>query len=580
MNNTYLLPNLPSNITLPQLPLLDGQIMAKLESSVQVVEDEFIMSETLENFTESSLIQPLEKKLCVTQESVVATKKEILKDKSSISKKSTQTLKSLKTLARGSTTTDQDLRPFWKESTLAVSKQLWSPTKTDSQDLQTNLWNGSLKRIMSKSWFSTRVTQPIQQKNLQTTCCPSLQSLLQETMELEQENTESNELLRAYKVQIYPDQKQKLTLKKWFGVQRWIYNRCLAEVKNNACPLKEKDLRERVVSNKNFEFKNTWLLDYEYDLRDEAMRDFLKNYKSNLTKSKILKTPFTMKFKTKKDAQSLNVLGKKWNKPNNFYTEIFQPSEIHSAEPLPLKLSHTCRLMLTPTKKYYISIPVTKNENQIQKTETEKVISIDPGVKNFMTGYDPSGLIITVGQKDIGRIARLLHYQNQLQSKMSKITTSKKKKSHKMAWLRMGEKIRNLVDDLHKKLAKWLCEEYNTILIPRLNFHDFKNLNKKSKKQLATFSHCSFLDRLIYKSQEYSNCRVIEVTEEYTSKTCTCCGTINESLGNKDILTCECGVTIERDFNGARNILLKYLTERHSVCRIVASTLGSRSLAN
>jgi putative transposase len=50
-------------------------------------------------------------------------------------------------------------------------------------------------------------------------------------------------------------------------------------------------------------------------------------------------------------------------------------------------------------------------------------------------------------------------------------------------------------------------------------------------------------------------------SEEYTSKTCECCKKINKSLGSKKTFICpNCKFTIDRDINGARNIMLKVLT--------------------
>ena len=56
--------------------------------------------------------------------------------------------------------------------------------------------------------------------------------------------------------------------------------------------------------------------------------------------------------------------------------------------------------------------------------------------------------------------------------------------------------------------------------------------------------------------------RVKLCTEEYTSVTCGQCGALNKGLGtSKDFLCPACGEACDRDANGARNILLKALTE-------------------
>lgn len=120
--------------------------------------------------------------------------------------------------------------------------------------------------------------------------------------------------------------------------------------------------------------------------------------------------------------------------------------------------------------------------------------------------------------------------------------------------------LENLVLELHRKIA--LCSIYNTILIPKLNFHNFNNMSKRNKSQMAVLNHCLFVDRLISKSREFKDCKVKIVTEEFTSKTCGCCGLINNKLGSSETFKCSgCHLEIDRDFNGARNILLKNQTE-------------------
>ena len=54
--------------------------------------------------------------------------------------------------------------------------------------------------------------------------------------------------------------------------------------------------------------------------------------------------------------------------------------------------------------------------------------------------------------------------------------------------------------------------------------------------------------------------KVINTTEEFTTKSCGCCGKLNDVKGNK-IYKCKyCDYECDRDFNGARNIMIKNLT--------------------
>jgi IS605 OrfB family transposase len=342
------------------------------------------------------------------------------------------------------------------------------------------------------------------------------------------------------------------------GVRRWIYNRCLYEIKTNKVKPHVNILRKLVINNVNFGTENTWMLNYDYDLRDEALRDLLHNYKTNFAKSKKSKKAFDIQFMKKKQGrESISVLSKKWNKSRNFYSSIFRPDRMKSSEHLPLKLKHTSRLVKTELGKYFLHLQndiETFDENQVKG-----IISIDPGQKTFCSGYDPSGKFIEFGKQDIGRIARLLHYRNKLVSKSDKATKNVKRRKLKIAGLRIYKDAWNLVEELHKKLAKWLCENYKIILLPKLNFHYCKKLNKKSTAKLSVLRHCGFFDRLSSKAREYPGCKVIQVNESYTSITCSNCGNLHKSLRNKDIYNCSnCNLSIGRDANASKNIFMRY----------------------
>jgi len=74
----------------------------------------------------------------------------------------------------------------------------------------------------------------------------------------------------------------------------------------------------------------------------------------------------------------------------------------------------------------------------------------------------------------------------------------------------------------------------------------------------TTARHYDFKQRLLNKAREYPWVRVKIVDEAYTSKTCGCCGVLNETLGGSKKFHCKsCGTAVDRDVNGARNIAIK-----------------------
>ena len=77
---------------------------------------------------------------------------------------------------------------------------------------------------------------------------------------------------------------------------------------------------------------------------------------------------------------------------------------------------------------------------------------------------------------------------------------------------------------------------------------------------MLSLGHFKFLEKLKFKCKEFQR-NLIITSEEHTSKTCGNCGIVNYNLGSKHLFKCSsCEVKIDRDINGARNILIKYLT--------------------
>src|SRR5690606_14497365 len=150
---------------------------------------------------------------------------------------------------------------------------------------------------------------------------------------------------------------------------------------------------------------------------------------------------------------------------------------------------------------------------EVQNTPGEKDIALDPGVRTFMTGYSPEGTITEWGSGDMQRIFRLCHTHDKLQSKWSQKEVKHRRRYRlKKAARRIRKKIRNLVDEAHKKLTKWLVSNYETILLPKFQTSDMvtraqRRIGSKTARQVLTWSR--FQQRLVNKTREYRNSQVI-----------------------------------------------------------------------
>lgn len=210
-----------------------------------------------------------------------------------------------------------------------------------------------------------------------------------------------------------------------------------------------------------------------------------------------------------------------------------------------------CRIVLQ-NDRYFVIKP---EKVQVKKPDNQRfpVVALDPGVRTFQTVYSPVGTA-KVGQKDFARIYRLCLSLDHLHSKRARAYKS----SYSKAQARIRWKIRDLISEIHHKLALLLVKSFDVVMIPSFETSIMvQKLRSKVARSMLTWAHYRFKQFLKCKAEEYS-CAVLEVSEAYTSKTCSGCGKINR-IGGSAILECSCGLTIDRDINGARGIFLKNL---------------------
>ena len=182
-----------------------------------------------------------------------------------------------------------------------------------------------------------------------------------------------------------------------------------------------------------------------------------------------------------------------------------------------------------------------------------------------MTGYDGEN-IIEIGKADIGRIYRLCSHLDKLVQKISKTKSHRQKQKMLSAAQKLRNRIKNLVDECHKQTANYLTKEYKIIFLPTFETSQMvvkkgRKLATKTARAMLTWSHYRFKQFLKYKAKSRS-CVVVDCNESYTSKTCPKCGHKHQKLGGSKVFKCpSCGTQINRDWNGARNIMLRFLNQ-------------------
>ncbi|KAK9363877.1 putative transposase DNA-binding domain-containing protein, partial [Lipomyces starkeyi] len=373
---------------------------------------------------------------------------------------------------------------------------------------------------------------------------------------------------KVRRFRVYPSTKQKKTLRKWFGTARWTYNQCLDAVEKKEIARTKKDLRAAFLNKEAIDkMGKPWVLETPYDIRDAAMHDLVKaydsahaRYKNDNNVFKIIKIKH--RSRTKCRQESIVIHHKHWSRGRGKYAFL---RKMKSAEPLPKELSHDSRLVYQRTTgHYYLCVPMISQVHE--GPASGRLISLDPGVRTFLTGYTPDGEVVELGSNDIGHIYRLCHWLDELHSSYSAKDISRAKRwTMKRAAAMLRCRIQNLVVDLHCRIAKYLCTTFNLIILPTFPVQQMvtrrggrRRIRSKTARAMATWSHYKFQQRLLNKAREYKSCKVVLVSEAYTSKTCGRCGSLNDVGSSKEYACKQCQFECDRDVNGARNILVRY----------------------
>lgn len=499
----------------------------------------------------------------VTVEYPRTLRKMISNVKSSLCDKSSLAIQLFKMWVRESTGGAVDLRPFWNRRCEENSAKLWLPTEIDSADLHMNSSNLFSNSIPSSSWFSIKQHVHPKQSSHKTSCPSSTFSHAGKWGGA----VTKNSVMGLKKVRFVPTEDQRLLLKEWMGTSRYMYNRTVHAIENEKQKVNFFRVRNRLVPKKKLKQRDEWLLRTPKDVRADSVKDVITAYKSaftNMRQGHIKR--FHMRFRSKKREAS------EWiNIPHTSIAPTDDGKGVHvfkryMKSPLVLKgdtlqsVDHDCKIHHSKeTNRWYLLIPVKHTVAENQGTR-KPVVSIDPGVKTFLTLYDPTGTVTKFAHGDMKNVI-VPHYlkTDGLISAAAKCNSKRTKRNLKFRIALRRAKLKNRIHDIHTRAAKHLVTNYDTVLIPDMGTSRMvqRMVGKTNRRTLLGWSHYQFIQRLTYYGQKH-RCNVQVVTEEYTSKTCGACGALHPTLGNGDVYCCKkCGACIDRDTNGARNILLK-----------------------
>lgn len=488
----------------------------------------------------------LELPLFATVASVQLFSETTLPDKLNSCSNSTQTPKSSKTSAQGLTSKGKDCKPYWSDLCAANSSRLLLPVATDCAGSDLNYSSSWHNKTVEKSWFSQTLFTA-QKPNSQPIFSPSFTSSVVEC-------TASGATARkSRKIRLFLNPEQKALIKQWFGVSRFVYNTTIKYLQEPGTKASWLTIKTGILNS-----LPEWAKTVPFQIKSIAIKDACQAVKKASSDFKGDGQVRHCKFRSRKDTKQSVFIPKTAVKDCGIYHTILGQSKLKEALP---KVFSDGRLTLACGEYYLI---VSEKVQQAHTDNQGRLVALDPGVRTFMTFFseDSYGWL---GVDSNLFIQKLCFRLDKLVSKISRAPGRQKRRFLKAA-SRLRCKIKNLVKELHHKIAKFLVDNFDVILLPTFETSQMvsksrRKLKNKTVRQMLTLSHYDFKTFLKWKAWESSKL-VIDCNEAYTSKTVSWTGEIVQNLGGaKTIKSQATGLKMDRDLNGARGIFLRALVD-------------------
>ncbi len=373
--------------------------------------------------------------------------------------------------------------------------------------------------------------------------------------------------MKAYKLRLYPNKEQVERLEFTLEICRQTYNMLLEEL-NNQVEIDKSQIQGIIPDLKICEPKLKEV--YSKTLQYECYRLF-----SNLQALRMLK-------QNKRKVGRLRFKGKGWFKTINYNQSGFKLIKTNKRYNL-LHLSKIGDIRILQhrevegeikqitIKKLVNKWYVTLITDAIIKTEcVGKILGIDLGVNNFIVDSDDNKI---EHPKTLGK------YQSKLKIVQQDLSRKKKGSNNRLkARLRVANiynKINNCRNDFLHKISTRYIRDCKIICIEKLNINQMMQQQYYNARNIADSSWGRFLQFLTYKA-ESAGCKIVKVNPRNTTKTCSKCGGIQiMPLYKREYICKSCGITINRDYNSAKNILRLGM----SLCGDETSTLQEQVLS-
>ncbi|NYZ76477.1 IS200/IS605 family element transposase accessory protein TnpB [Candidatus Micrarchaeota archaeon] len=347
--------------------------------------------------------------------------------------------------------------------------------------------------------------------------------------------------MRAYKFRIYPSKKQEEEMQRHLWVSKELWNEMLAftkDIYNNyqRFPTK-RTLREFVKKSGLFSQVGQELVDRLIDAL----------YRKISMKKRGEKGGFP-RFKSLDRMKSLHYPQYGFSLDKKLKVTPFGEVSIKKHREIKDSIK-TLALKREPTGKWF-AIFTVEEEKFLPKQNSGGSVGIDLGLKTFAT---LSNSLRISNPRHFKKHEDMLAFIQRKFSRKKKGSRNRKGAKHKVSLIH--EKIANTRADFLHKTSTQLVNDYSIIALEKLNSKEMSEENYG--KQIHDAGWNMFANMLAYKA-EGAGCRVVFVDPKNTTQECSNCHQIVKKDLTERTHNCHfCGLSIDRDLNAARNILIR-----------------------
>lgn len=363
-------------------------------------------------------------------------------------------------------------------------------------------------------------------------------------------------MLRAYKTELDPNNKQQTQFIRYAGTARFIFNWALADrIERHKQGLTTNKFEQKRRFNALKKEAYSWIydtayrvLEQEFDNCDLAFKNFFRRVKN---KEKQVGYP---KFKSKKNGIGSFTLRDCRTVESN-RIKLPKIGWVRLKEDNYLAIDGIKILSANISERaghWFVSLQVETQQESIPLQLTDEVIGVDLGIKELATCSN--GKIFENPKSLAKSEKRLAHIQREL-CRRQKGSNNRAKTKRKIA--KLHYRISNIRRYALNEVSHYLTVKAKpkVIVLENLNVKGMVQ-NKHLSKAVSDASFHELRRQIEYKSKWYGEKVIIADRFYPSSKTCSECGSVKPllKLSERKFICENCGAVMDRDFNASVNL--------------------------